>query len=329
MWEKFLSTLRSFWPSDVREDFYRGRVFRDASFCASCDLMVGVFAVIGQDAAQRMVELRSRREHYYLGEISVAYMDMEEWVDEEGKFCARTVNQLEKVLQEYCKVTHEDALWQDIQQRMAEFRRMKGIPADDSPEKLEEMGRIVSELLMSPEERLQRVIHELPTLRRLREMYQAEPQNGPGESCRSSSWMDIGLQLIGLRRRHSDCTPINVETIAHTGGDGHHFSLLRLDGRLTEESPVVVTLPSDGQSRVWADNLRDFLALGQRCGYGALVNGCKLDDQSHLEEPERRLLQRLARDLDLPSAEVAASRRRRASEKYSPLLKFADTFSLE
>jgi len=66
------------------------------------------------------------------------------------------------------------------------------------------------------------------------------------------------------------CAPSNVLRFAETGGDGVYFGLLLLDGELSEDSPVVMTVPMamEGSNNfIVGENLRDFLALGSRRGY--------------------------------------------------------------
>jgi hypothetical protein len=51
----------------------------------------------------------------------------------------------------------------------------------------------------------------------------------------------IGLILVEpLAKDWHDCTPINASSFAHTGGDGVHYSLLHLNGQISDNSPVVM-----------------------------------------------------------------------------------------
>lgn len=90
---------------------------------------------------------------------------------------------------------------------------------------------------------------------------------------------DPGVGSLGLilnkkldDYRYELCTPTNCKTFAATGGDGVHYSLLVADGRINEQSPVVITNPGGGDSRSWivGENLFDFLCLGYYRGYFAL-----------------------------------------------------------
>ena len=82
----------------------------------------------------------------------------------------------------------------------------------------------------------------------------------------------IGLLLAWplIPSAYDWCAPTNVLRFAETGGDGVHCSLLLLDGVLSEDSPVVMTVPmamEDSTNFIVGENLRDFLALGSRRGY--------------------------------------------------------------
>jgi hypothetical protein len=68
------------------------------------------------------------------------------------------------------------------------------------------------------------------------------------------------------------CTPINTLAFAHTGGEGVHFSFLVDEGKITEHSPIVITIPSPGDqpNYIGGASLFDFLCLGFHRGYFAL-----------------------------------------------------------
>lgn len=70
------------------------------------------------------------------------------------------------------------------------------------------------------------------------------------------------------------CTPTNTLTFAGTGGDGVHFSFLVDDGKITENSPIVISIPTaaDQPNFIGGESLFDFLCLGFHRGYFALGN---------------------------------------------------------
>lgn len=80
-----------------------------------------------------------------------------------------------------------------------------------------------------------------------------------------------GLEAIGIIfgiEPYGWCTPRNCKPFAHTGGNGVHFSLLRISPGETSPQPVVMTNPAaSGRSLIVGENLRDFLSLGYHCGF--------------------------------------------------------------
>lgn len=96
---------------------------------------------------------------------------------------------------------------------------------------------------------------------------------------RFTAEFDKGLGSIGLilnsQPQHGGywCTPINSVAFAGTGGDGVHFSFLVQDGKVTEKSPIVMTVPepSDTPNSIVGEDLFDFLCLGYHRGYFALA----------------------------------------------------------
>ena len=64
------------------------------------------------------------------------------------------------------------------------------------------------------------------------------------------------------------CTPINTISFATTGGDGVHFGFLCEKNTPTENSPIVMTLPSaDTSNIIIGENFKEFLSFGCRLGY--------------------------------------------------------------
>jgi hypothetical protein len=85
----------------------------------------------------------------------------------------------------------------------------------------------------------------------------------------------LAFDLIGLIifrpliKKYYPSTPVNSFTFAHTGGDGVHFSLVTLTGKLSEDSPVVMTVPMNfgKDNLIVGENLIEFLSLGEQLGY--------------------------------------------------------------
>ena len=66
-----------------------------------------------------------------------------------------------------------------------------------------------------------------------------------------------------------DATPKNTQTFAYTEGDGVHFGLLEIDGKIADDSPVVMTVPMnfDNANMIVGSCLWDFLCLGSTGAY--------------------------------------------------------------
>lgn len=79
---------------------------------------------------------------------------------------------------------------------------------------------------------------------------------------------DIGL-YINHENRPGRCevSPSDAIVFAETGGDGDHFSLIAINGTVTESSPVVLTWPPEGENIAVAPDLKTFLSVGLHCGY--------------------------------------------------------------
>jgi hypothetical protein len=109
-----------------------------------------------------------------------------------------------------------------------------------------------------------------PALRRLRHL----AGGGPGgvDSEWNNALDPIGLISLTPPRSYGYwCTPLNSLTFAVTGGDGVHYGLLAVDGKFTDFSPVVMTVPMcDTPNTIVGAGLEEFLALGCRYGYFAL-----------------------------------------------------------
>jgi hypothetical protein len=63
-------------------------------------------------------------------------------------------------------------------------------------------------------------------------------------------------------------TPKNAVTFASMGVDGVHYAILKIDGQVRDDSPVVQVSPMDSEDvTVLAESLLSFLAVG--CGVSA------------------------------------------------------------
>lgn len=105
----------------------------------------------------------------------------------------------------------------------------------------------------------------------LQMLWELAEQNGRENGTEADlTFEPIGLWLLRTddQDRYSS-TPVNSFTFARTGGDGVHYGLLLMDGEVTDESPVVMTVPCmpEEGNLIVGENLWDFLRLGCRHGY--------------------------------------------------------------
>ena len=128
-------------------------------------------------------------------------------------------------------------------------------------------------------------------------------------------YFDAGIGSVGLKlatRLTTGgywCSPTNALTFASTGGDGNHYSLLVRNGVIDNESPVVLTWPSEGEHVIVGESLYDFLCFGLHGGYFEILSYDESEVPSedvedlwffsHVEEPQRKVLTYLAKELDL------------------------------
>jgi hypothetical protein len=96
------------------------------------------------------------------------------------------------------------------------------------------------------------------------------------ELRRTKSNAVIGLGLEDPPEHYGHpFTPKNSITFATTGGDDVHFSLVSRRGKVSDLSPVVVTIPAaeeaaEEASFLVGNNLYEFLCLGLRAGFDPL-----------------------------------------------------------
>jgi hypothetical protein len=171
------------------------------------------------------------------------------------------------------------------------------------------------------------------------------PWNVPGK------YYDPGFGALGLilepRPRVSaySCTPTNCLTFAGTGGEGVHFSFVGQDGKVTERSPIVITIPEVFANFIGGESLFDFLCLGYHRGYFALET---LDSEKCfeayasadwqpttqsdyavgyvLDDRKREVLRFLIEELGLSPWKDLKGKFRRLQELYMPLLQVPKTY---
>ncbi len=174
---------------------------------------------------------------------------------------------------------------------------------------------------------------------------------------RFPSKFDPGFGSLGLilharlKRYEYWCDPVNCLTFATTGGEGVHFSFVVQDGKVTENSPVVITIPGtfEHPNFIGGESLFDFLCLGFHRGYFAMetlaserffeayasgkwplseVKDRHPDwDRSEgywVDERKRKLLDFLIDELGLTPWKDLKTKFQRLQNRYMPLLEISD-----
>ena len=170
--------------------------------------------------------------------------------------------------------------------------------------------------------------------------YPAEFDNGLGQ---------MGMLIYSEYRNEGYwCTPKNSMAFATTGGNGVHFSFIVENNKVTEDSPVIVTVPANSgepevATFVVAENLRDFLRFGLHRGYFALEQLAYDRDLTlqvyssaewqptedwhysvgyHLDETGQRVRDFLVERFDLTPLSYTVAEFEALQEKYKPLLDY-------
>ena len=149
----------------------------------------------------------------------------------------------------------------------------------------------------------------------------------------------IGLFLVDNPRWGGyDSTPLNSRGFASTGGDGVHFSFVEIDGEISDDSPIVMTVPMNfnNTNLIVGDTLTEFLALGCRFGYfrleqlvyqraktvAKIESAVDYQCDDYYEGLDRLALNALTTTFRLQLWTNIESRLKELESSYYPLLKF-------
>lgn len=238
-------------PDVAMEGFVREAMMRAAGLSASMNMRFGIFELLGEEFAKRASRAWWPPEVLLMEDISLAFEVVEHQRRMGLKINPIDVRRLEWLVGQYFQRLNVPRSREDVVQLIDVYLRANSLPDTNVPRFQPGITRI-----------------DLPLLKELRTVDkeisgQFQHRGQPG------SLGDVGLylSLIPDRDRYESCTPLNCMTFACTGGDGDHFSLLMQNGAITASSPVVVTLPSEGESKIAGESLHDFLCLGTHTGY--------------------------------------------------------------
>lgn len=165
-----------------------------------------------------------------------------------------------------------------------------------------------------------------------------------------SGFNQLGLILSeNLRNGGYWCTPENSVSFGGTGGDGVHFSLLLIDGQVSDLCPVIMTVPAlsrDIQNLCIGENLSDFIRFGLNQGFFRMeelsylgesaldsfsfsgLSSQKRDGFDELSEDalNRKMLDYIGNTLDLLPLSYSLQRFRDLQEKYLSMIRYPDDY---
>lgn len=307
-------------PDDRFLAFDAEQMLRDARLSHE----FGVFQILGADEARRAACIWSPITRLVTQEVSLAFMLVERQRESGEIVSGHNIARLVETLYAYFRSVGRPQSRESLQAQVEKYLREHSLANADSISPTRLPVSVNVPLL----DELRRIDHEMRA--RFKDMH-GRPASLPR--------LGLGLDKNLDDHRYGHCTPLNCRTFAGTGGDGHHFSFLVLDGAITESSPIVATAPDSygNPSAVIADSLRQFLRLGCVSGYDALgwiflhsdddeirkhfivANDPTAEEFSHLTF-ERDMLTYLRQRLNLePWTDWQASRA--IQHKYQPLLR--------
>lgn len=243
-------------PWNVGISRYLERGMQHAASCSQTfGFPGGIFEVIGTEYVPQALKAWRPRELYLMLLIQLAFDDVEEQRTHGVAVEEIRQERLIELLTEYFGYLGQRDSAQNARRLVERYVAERSLPAP-----------IPADVANRPLE------VDLPLLRELPIVDREIIERFPGER-----W-EMGLQSLGLilgeelgATHYSTLTPINCRSFASTGGDGCHFSLYVDDGRITEESFVVMTVPDSYTNVIVGENLFDFLCLGVRRGYFCLA----------------------------------------------------------
>lgn len=303
--------------------FHAERMLRDARLSSGTNCEFGVFQILGLAEAHRAACIWSPATRLITQEVSMAF-DLVEKQRTTGEIVSgHNISRLAETLFAYFRSVGRSKTRESLIKQIEKYIEEHSLPDSE--------GISQTRLPVTVDVPL------LDELRLINEEMQARFVDCHGRPA-TLHWLGLGLDKQLDDHRYDHCTPLNCRTFAGTGGDGHHFSFLVIDGAITESSPIVATAPDcyGNPSAVIADSLRQFLSLGCINGYDALgwvflqsdeelekhflvANDPNAEEFSHLTF-HRKMLAYLRERLRLePWTDWRASRE--FQNKYQPLLR--------
>ncbi|MGC4006244.1 MAG: hypothetical protein QM811_25255 [Pirellulales bacterium] len=260
-WYRLKDRLRRFkntLPKELRfereceSEFLRDSMLRDAGLAIDLNMKTGIFKLLGLEAAARAIRAKRPQEFFLMEDLSVVFHAIELRV-------RRRIIPAEIHLQRFI----------ELLDRLRRLQRLSIPRAETEREIRTALAKVLPEDASPESEGSEKIVVDHPLLDELTAIDEELDLHFPGESS-PTTLGEVGLYLSKEfdGGRYDWCTPLNCVVFARTGGDGTHYSLLRLDGAIRDESPVVMTMPSyGGMNFIVGDSLRDFLNLGSTFGW--------------------------------------------------------------
>lgn len=244
-------------PGDGALQFDAEKMLRDARLGSSCDLKLGVFQILGVEETHHAARLWWPPTWLISEEVSLAFRLVERQRLRGEIVSGHNIARLTETLFAYFKSMGRLRSREAIRGQIDAWLAKNALPDAES---------------ISPVR--QPIVVELPLLDELRQIDKEVRARFTDWHGRPATLDCVGLILNEKLddSRYDHCTPLNCRTFAHTGGDGAHFSLLVVDGAITEHSPIIATAPDcyENPSVVVAESLRQFLCVGCEKGYFSL-----------------------------------------------------------
>lgn len=245
------------------------RMLRDASLSAGTDCEFGVFAILGLDEARRATCIWSPVTRLVTQEVSLAFKLVEEQRQVGEIVSGHNVARLVETLYAYFRSVGRSRTRESLHGQVEKYLSENSHADADA----------ISPIRLP-------VSVNVPLLGELRRVDEELRERFVDWHGRPASFSELGMGLDKELddHRYDWCTPLNCRTFAGTGGDGHHFSFLVIDGEISESSPIVATAPDYcGRSTVVAESLGQFLRLGCVYGYGPIGSVLMGKDEELIE----------------------------------------------
>ena len=243
-------------PEERYLAFDAEKMLRDARLSDGTNCEIGIFQILGRVEARRAACIWSPVTRLLTQEVSLAFKLVEKQRQSGEIVSGHNIARLVETLFAYFRSVGRPQTREALTKQVEKYIQENSLADADS---------------ISPTRLPVSVdVPMLDELRLIDQEMQARFKDWHGRPATLHA-LGLGLDENLDDHRYPHCTPLNCRTFAGTGGDGHHFSFLVIDGAITASSPIVATTPDyGGQSAVVAESRAQFLRLGCGNGYDEL-----------------------------------------------------------